>query len=100
MDSFGLIYIFLVLSFVAHGIAFAFLAFKREKIQYFFLTGTFVFLTAVYVIKFEAWSVSIPGTVLPLTYLLRIAAFACTASYLRVIYNEEGSWLWRLRRRL
>ncbi len=93
----GLIYLFLVLSFVLHGIAFAILGFKRERIHYFFLTGTFAFLTAVYLIKFEAWSMSIPGTGVPLTYLLRIAAFACTASYLRVIYHEEGSWLWRLR---
>ena len=100
MDWYGLIYLFLVLSFVAHGIAFAILGCTRERTQYFFLTGTFVFLTAVYLIKFEAWSVSIPGTTMPLTYLLRIAAFACTASYLRVIYDEEGSWLWRLRQRL
>jgi hypothetical protein len=100
MDGYGLIYIFLVLSFVVHGIAFTILGFKRGKIQYFFLTGTFVFLTAVYLIKFEGWSVSIPGTALPLTYLLRIAAFTCTASYLRTIYREEGSWLWRLRLRL
>jgi hypothetical protein len=93
------VYLLLALSFVAHGIAFTVLAVKRRRTYYFFLTGTFIFLTAIYFIKFEGWQPSLPGTGFPATWLLRIGATACTLIYLRIIYGEEGSWLWKLRNR-
>jgi hypothetical protein len=93
------IYLFLVISFVAHGVAFTVLAVKRRRMYYFFLTGTFIFLTAIYFIKLEDWQPSVPGTHFPATWLLRIGATACTLIYLRIIYSEEGSWLWKLRNR-
>jgi hypothetical protein len=93
------VYLLLALSFVAHGIAFTVLAVKRRRRYYFFLTGTFIFLTAIYFIKFEGWQPSLPGTGFPATWLLRIGATACTLIYLRIIYGEEGSWLWKLRNR-
>ena len=92
------VYLLLALSFVAHGIAFTVLAVKRRRRYYFFLTGTFIFLTAIYFIKFEGWQPSLPGTGFPATWLLRIGATACTLIYLRIIYNEDGSWLWKLRK--
>jgi hypothetical protein len=92
------VYLLLVLSFVAHGIAFTVLAVKRRRRYYFFLTGTFIFLTVIYFIKFEGWQPSLPGTGFPATWLLRIGATACTLIYLRIICNEEGSWLWKLTR--
>ena len=93
------VYLLLALSFVAHGIAFTVLAVKRRRTYYFFLTGTFIFLTAIYFIKFEGWEPRLPGTGFPATWLLRIGATACTLIYLRIIYGEEGSWLWKLRNR-
>jgi hypothetical protein len=92
------IYLFLVVSFVAHGVAFAVLAVKRRRTYYFFLTGTFIFLTAIYFIKFEGWQPAVPGTHFPVTWLLRLGATACTLIYLSIIYKEEGSWLWKLTR--
>jgi hypothetical protein len=100
MDFWHLIYIGLTLSFVLHGLAFTFLGFKRHKLHYFFLTGTFVFLSALYLIKSEDWPLQIPGTDVPLTLFLRLAAFLCTMSYLKMICQEEGSWLWKLRHKL
>lgn len=94
----GFIAPFLVVTFVLHGMAFCFLGWRRRKTHYFFLTGTFVFLTAIYFIKWEGWSVSVPGTDLPATWLLRIGATLCTLTYLRSLYREEGSWLWKLTR--
>jgi hypothetical protein len=91
--------LFLLVTFVLHGVAFTVLALKRRRAYYFFLTGTFIFLTAIYFIKFEGWRPEVPGTHFPATWLLRIGATLCTLIYLRVIYNEEGSWLWKLRNR-
>jgi len=93
------IYLLLAISFVAHGVAFTVLAVKRRRTYYFFLTGTFIFLTAIYFIKFEGWQPSVPGTHFPAIWLLRLGATACTLIYLRIIYSEEGSWLWKLTRR-
>ncbi len=90
------LFLFLMVSFVLHGIAFTFLGWKRRKVHYFFLTGTFIFLTAIYFIKFEAWILRIPGTDFPAIWLLRIGATLCTLTYLRFLYREEGSWLWKL----
>jgi hypothetical protein len=92
------IYLFLLVTFVIHGVVFTILAVKRRRRYYFFLTGTFLFLTAIYFIKFEGWEPPVPGMNFPAVWLLRICATACTLIYLRIIYNEEGSWLWKLRR--
>lgn len=90
---------FLVVTFLLHGIAFSFLGWRRRRVHYFFLTGTFVFLTAIYFIKWEGWTVSVPGTDFPVTWLLRIGATLCTLTYLCFLYREEGSWLWKLTHR-
>lgn len=95
---FNLPFFFLV-TFVSHGIAFAFLGMKRRKIHYFFLTGTFVFLTAIYFVKFEGWILTVPGTNFPLTWIFRMAATLCTLIYLWLLKGEEDSWLWKLIRR-
>jgi hypothetical protein len=89
---------FLLVTFIAHGVAFTVLAFKRRRRYYFLLTGTFAFLTAIYFIKLEKWQPAVPGTEFPATWLLRIGATLCTLIYLRTIYHEKGSWLWRLTR--
>ena len=88
--------LFLLITFVLHGIVFTLLGVKRRKMRYFFLTGTFIFLTVIYFIKFEGWILRIPGTDFPATWLLRIGATLCTLTYLRFLYREEGSWLWKL----
>jgi len=98
MDIWKLIAAFFLVTFVAHGVAFTILAVKRRRSYYYFLTGTFVFLTAIYLIKLEGWQPSVPGTDFPMTWLLRIGATASTVIYLCVIYNIEGSWLWKLTR--
>ncbi|HEX9444537.1 MAG TPA: hypothetical protein VGA73_10470 [Candidatus Binatia bacterium] len=90
---------FLLATFVCHGVAFAVLAWKRRRSYYLLLVGTFVFLSAIYFIKLEGWRPSVPGTGLPATWLLRAGATLCTLIYLRAIYGEEGSWLWKLTRR-
>ncbi len=90
---------FLLVTFICHGVAFTILAVKRRRAYYFFLTGTFTFLTAIYFMKFEGWELRVPGTFFPAAWLLRIGATVCTLVYLRFIYREEGSWLWRLMRR-
>jgi hypothetical protein len=95
-----LIYGFLTFTFVAHGVAFTMLGFMRQKKYYFFLTGTFTFLTALYLMKFEDWTINIPGTEVPAAALFRVCAMLCSLSYLNVIYSERGSWLWKLRNRL
>lgn len=87
---------FLIITFILHGIAFMLLGVKRRKTAYFVLTGTFVFLTAVYLIKFEGWVLTLPGTLWPATWALRAGATLCTAAYLGLIYREPGSWLWKL----
>jgi hypothetical protein len=94
------IYGFLTLTFVAHGVAFTILAFVRQKKAYFFLTGTFTFLTVLYLMKFEAWTINIPGTAIPAVALFRVCAIVCSSAYLNAIYNEPGSWLWKFRNRL
>ena len=96
MDIKSFVPLFLIVTFVLHGIAFTFLGLRRRKTYYFFLTGTFTFLTAIYLMKFEAWVARVPGIDAPVTTLLRIAAALCTLSYVRVISREEGSWLWKL----
>ncbi|HEY1373414.1 MAG TPA: hypothetical protein VGH50_13160 [Candidatus Binatia bacterium] len=99
MDVWKWIAGFLLVTFVLHGLAFTTLAVTRRRGYYFFLTGTFVFLTAIYFLKFEGWQPSVPGTDFPASWLLRLAATACTVTYLCVIYKVEGTWLWKLRRR-
>lgn len=91
--------IFLTVTFIVHGLAFTILGFSRGRSYYFLLSGTFTFLTAIYLMKFEGWSPKVPGSTFPVTWLLRTGAIFCTLLYLRVIYNQEGSWLWRLKRR-
>lgn len=100
MDIKSFVALFLVITFVLHGLVFAILGLKRRRTYYFFLTGTFAFLTAIYLIKFEGWTLRVPGTGFPATWLLRIGASLCTLIYLSFIYKEEGSWLWKLRQRL
>lgn len=92
--------LFLAINFFAHGAAFTILGFVRRKLYYFRLTATFTLLTLIYLIKFEAWDPQIPGTDFSAMWALRAGAMLFTASYLRVIYGEEGSWLWKLRGRL
>jgi hypothetical protein len=99
MDLQTFIAAFLLVTFICHGVAFTILGVKRRRTYYFFLTGTFTFLAAIYFIKFEGWQLSVPGTAFPATWLLRIGATACTLIYLRIIYSEEGSWLWKLTRK-
>jgi hypothetical protein len=98
MDFKTLIALFLTVTFAVHGIAFTVLGLKRRKAYYFFLTGTFTFLTALYLVKFGGWSPKIPGTDLSVTLLLRLGATLCTLGYLGVIYREKGTWLWKLTR--
>ena len=88
--------VFLIITFVLHGVAFAILAVRRRKAAYVVLTGTFVFLTALYLVKFEGWDMPLPGARWPLTWALRAGATLCTAAYLCLIYREPGSWLRKL----
>ena len=90
---------FLLATFICHGVAFTILAVRLRRAYYFFLTGTFTFLTAIYFMKFGGWELTVPGTIFPATWLLRVGATLCTLIYLRFIYREEGSWLWRLTHR-
>ncbi len=90
--------LFLTVTFILHGIAFTILGFKRRKMHYFFLTGTFTLLTTIYFLKYEGWTLMIPGINLSAAFILRIAAILFTLAYLRGIYGEEGSWLWKLKR--
>lgn len=99
MDTASFLTPFLIATFVLHGIAFTILGLRQHKAHYFFLTGTFVLLTTLYFIKFEEWILRVPGTTFPITWLLRIGAAFCSLIYLRSLYREEGSWLWRLTRR-
>ena len=99
MDWQKLVALFLLVTFVGHGLAFTALGLKRRKGYYVFLTGTFAFLTAIYLIKFEGWELSVPGTDFPATWVLRIGATLCTLTYLKAIAGEEGTWLWKLLRR-
>ena len=87
---------FLAVTFVVHAAAFTMLAVKRRKRYYFALTGTFVFLTAVYVLKFREISLVFPGTDLSLTLVFRIMAIGCTTGYLALIAKIPGTWLSRL----
>ena len=91
--------LFLLVTFVGHGIAFIALGVKRRKGYYGFLAGTFAFLSALYFIKFEGWELNVPGTDFPATWFLRIGATLCTLTYLKAIAGEEGTWLWKLLRR-
>jgi hypothetical protein len=95
-----LIYGVLTLTFVVHGVAFTLLGFMRRKKYYFFLTGTFTFLTALYLMKFEGWRIDVPGTGVSAAALFRVCAMLCSLAYFNVIYNEPGSWLWKFRNRL
>jgi len=91
--------VFLIITFVLHGVAFTILGLKRRKVTYFVLTGTFVFLTALYLVKFEGWDMPLPGARGLLTWALRAGATLCTAVYLCLIYREPASWLRKLLRR-
>jgi hypothetical protein len=55
---------------------------------------------ALYFLKFERLVIEVPGAGYPLTWLLRAGALLCTSFYLSVIYDLEGSWLWKLGQRL
>ena len=99
MDIKTLSALFLVVTFVIHGIAFTILGLRRRKTYYFLLTGTFTFLTAIYFIKFEGWTTKVLGTDFSPEIILRVCAILCTLAYLRAIYNEKGSWLWKLTHR-
>ena len=99
MSPRDLLNLFLVLTFVLHGLAFATLGLRRRKIYYLFLTGTFIFLTTIYLIKFERWDPRLPVVDWPATLLLRAGATLCTLTYLWLLGREEGSWLWRLMHR-
>lgn len=90
------IYLFLIITFVLHAVAFTVLALRRRKTYYFWLTATFSLLTLIYLMKLEMWSGTVPGTRLPWTWLLRIGATLSTLIYLGMIYRVEGSWLWKL----
>lgn len=96
MDIQSFLRLVLVVTFVLHGTAFTLLGMKRRKMHYFFLAGTFTFLTVIYFIKLEGWILRVPGTNFSLTWFLRTAATLCTLSYLWFLRREEGSWLWRL----
>lgn len=94
MDKF--LYLFLTITFVLHGVAFTVLGLRRRKTYYFILTGTFLCLTAIYLMKFEEWAFTLPASSFPLSWLLRIGATLCTLIYFGAIYKEKGSWLWRV----
>jgi hypothetical protein len=95
-----LIHGFLTVTFVVHGLAFTMLGLTRQKRYYFFLTGTFTFLTALYLMKFEGWRLDVPGTGISAAGLFRVCAMVCSLAYFNAIYHERGSWLWKLRNRL
>ena len=93
-----IVYGILVVSFAAHAIAFAILAVKRQKKYYYFLIGTFAFLTALYSLKFN-WGSAIPawfGPTIAPTLVLRMLAIGCTLGYLLTISKIKGSWLSRV----
>lgn len=94
-----LLHLFLVVTFVLHGLAFATLGVRRRKVYYFFLTGTFIFLTTLYFVKFKGWDLRVPGIDWPANWLLRAGAALSTLTYLWLLNREEGSWLWRLTHR-
>jgi len=96
MELSRVVALFLLVTFVGHGSAFVVLGLRRRKGYYLFLTGTFAFLTAIYLIKFEGWELSVPGTDFPATWVLRIGATLCTLTYLKAIAGEEGTWLWKM----
>ena len=87
---------FLVGTFVVHCVAFSVLGVKRQKPYYFCLTGTFTFLTAVFLLKFNALTPNVSGTNFPLQWLFRIFAISCTLGYLIWISRIKGTWLSRL----
>lgn len=87
---------FLVVTFIVHAAAFTILAIKRAKKYYFLLTGTFLFLTMLYILKFKSYSVFLPGSHFPLTIVFRICAISFTLAYLITISRIEGTWLRRL----
>ena len=90
------LYGFLVATFVVHAIAFTILGVKRQKKYYFWLTGTFSFLTAIYLLKFRELALMMPGTNFPLIAGIRILAIGCTLTYLIIIARTPGTWLSRL----
>ncbi len=90
---------FLLATFIVHGIAFTVLGLVRKKRYLFFLTGTFVCLSARYYLKFRDFSPNIPNTAVSVAVVLRICAIACTLMYLTTIYRIEGTWLNRLLRK-
>ena len=90
------LYGFLVVTFVIHAVAFTVLALKRRKFHYFFLSGTFIFLIVIYILKFNSLWPVVPGTDISVIFVLRILAIAHTLAYLITISRIEGTWLQRL----
>ncbi len=87
---------FLAFTFVAHCAAFTILGVRRKKSYYFFLTGTFFCLTAVYVLKFLELKPMVMNTEMPWIMIIRIAAILCTLTYLTTIACTPDTWLNRL----
>ncbi len=90
------LYGFLVLTFIVHGAAFLILARKKQKPYYLALTGTFTFLTALYLLKYLSMTPTFPGTGISVYLVLRAMSIACTATYLLWISRVKGTWLSRL----
>ena len=91
--------LFLTITFIVHAVAFTLLGIKRRQKYYFYLTGTFTFLTTIYAMKALGRTPNLPGTTLALTTALRIGAGLCTLSYLAAIYRREGTWLYKIAHR-
>ena len=89
-------HVILVATFVVHCVAFTVLAIKRRKPYYLLLTGTFTFLSAVFLLKFFALAITVPGTEFPLQWIFRIFAVGCTLGYLIWISGIRGTWMSRL----
>jgi hypothetical protein len=71
--------LFLAITFAVHFLAFSFIYKKKRENRYIMLCGTFAFLTAIYVLKWQMASIQLGP--LPLILLLRVLAIGCTASY-------------------
>lgn len=87
---------FLLVTFVVHFIAFTVLGIVRRKKYYFFLSGTFACLTAIYYLKFNEFFPNIPNTAISAIVALRVGAICCTCLYLITIARIEGTWFNRL----
>ena len=90
------LYAFLAATFVIHCVAFLILGIKKRKPYYFALTATFVFLTAIYVLKTRGLDPAFSATGWPIIVMLRVCAISCTITYLVWIARMPGTWLSRL----